>query len=160
MDVIRNVFYILFGLLFIISIVIILNLILAIADYIDSKRQHENKQTESEVYKDLYVRSKTLKVESETIGTILISIDNLIALEISSIFKTYIGLGQKYEYLKLEEDIQTVATEVFNGLRKEYFFSNDHSILTDEYIMRYIQTQTMIMFLNTVRKYNQYVKFR
>ena len=135
------------------------SLLLNITEYFSAKTSNIIKQTESEIFNASLTRANTLKVESETLGTLLLAIDNLIIAEISTIFKTYVGLGQKYEYIKMEDDIKTVATEVFNALRKEYLFSNDHTIITDEYIMRYIQNQTMIFFIRTIQEFNLYVKF-
>ena len=139
---------------------VILSLVTTFTDYMNTKRAYIQKQTESEVFNALLTRANVLKVESKTIATLLDAIDELIIVEISTIFKTYIGLGQKYEYIKMEEDIVEVSNQVFNALRKEYIFNNDHTILTDEYIMRYIQNQTMTVFIKTVQEFNDYLKYR
>jgi hypothetical protein len=140
--------------------IVILSLVTTFNDYMNAKRAYIEKQTESEVFNALLTRAQVLKIESKTIGTLLDAIDELIIVEISTIFKTYIGLGQKYEYIKMEEDIIEVSNQVFNALRKEYIFNNDHTILTDEYIMRYIQNQTMTIFIKTVQEFNDYLKYR
>ena len=73
-----------------------------------------------------------------------------------ALLKTYVTLRQPYDYPRMGDDMQTIATEVFNGLKKQYLFNNEHTLVTDDYIIRYIQNQTILIFIKTIQELNEY----
>lgn len=140
----------------IIFIAIVAVLLMAITGYIEQKRNMLIKQQETETCKTLLVRASTLKMEIETLDALFVSIDSLITAEISNVLKTYVTLRQPYDYPRMGDDMQTIATEVFNGLKKQYLFNNEHTLVTDDYIIRYIQNQTILIFIKTIQELNEY----
>ena len=144
--------------LILIGILVIYFVLGALTSFLNAHANYMEKKEENVIFDSALTRANTLKVESETLSILLLAIDNLISVEIANIIKTYLSLGEQYPLIKMDDDIKVVAQQVFDGLRKEYLFSNDHTIITDDYIMRYIQNQTIIMFIRTIQEMNRTIK--
>ena len=80
-------------------------------------------------------------------------IDYMITNEISRIIETYSLLKNRYEISLLDEDLAKIATNIFNGLKKD-FLNDDSIIFTEEYMMLYITNRCRLLFFNTITEYN------
>lgn len=80
-------------------------------------------------------------------------IDYMITNEISRIIETYALLKNRYEIRLLDEDLAKIATNIFNGLKKD-FLNDDSIIFTEEYMMLYITNRCRLLLFNTITEYN------
>lgn len=83
--------------------------------------------------------------------TLFNTIDTMIQYEIIHKIKLSEVLGEKYQLGYFDEDVKEISNKVFSGLKKEIFI-NQYNIYTDEYIMRYITSQTTLFFLEYIKK--------
>lgn len=87
-----------------------------------------------------------------TIGILNIC-HSLIAIEVSRILEPCRRLNEKYEYRRLDDDAKTVSENVFNALNKEMIV-NSKIILTNDYILQYIASESILVLMDTAQKYN------
>ncbi len=100
-----------------------------------------------------------LRLESRVKSTdaILKLIDTIISNEVTGTLKTYMRLGDKYNNINTADDIAQISTRVFNAIKKEIFEDND-TVITDEYLMRYINERTTLTFLISTQALNNDLK--
>lgn len=100
-----------------------------------------------------------LRLESRVRSTdaILKLIDTIISNEVTGTLKTYMRLSDKYNNINTADDIAQISTRVFGAIKKEIFEDND-TVITDEYLMRYINERTTLTFLISTQALNNDLK--
>lgn len=78
---------------------------------------------------------------------------NLIDNEIGKLLSTYIQTKNKYEYLKLDKDIEMISNNVYSAFRTNCI-DNNNMIISTEYIMKYIIEETLNRLINITKEYN------
>lgn len=104
----------------------LMNLIYAMSTYIQTKK-----------------RATTINADATTIGNsanLLSYIDAMIQIEVQSILQTLASVNTPYNMMKIDNDIEVIGKNVFDGLSKSMLTMN--SCFTTDYIMRYISIQT------------------
>ena len=122
------------------------NILRAIAINLDTR-------TESIKLVDKTRMINRLEVRVASTNAVLNLIDTIIRNEVVSVLKTYASLGEPYKTMNTADDIEKISTKVFNALKKEIFADND-TVLTDEYLMTYINERTTLEFLIESRNIN------
>ena len=117
----------------------IYNLLKSIAIYVATK-------TESIKLYDKNNMIIRLEARVNSTNAVLNLIDTMVKNEVISSLKTYARLGEAYKSLKTVDDIEAISQKIFNAIKKEIFNAND-TVLTDEYLMTYINEQTTLVFL-------------
>ena len=117
----------------------IYNLLKSIAIYVATK-------TESIKLYDKNNMIIRLEARVNSTNAVLNLIDTMVKNEVISSLKTYARLGEAYKSLKTVDDIEAISQKIFNAIKKEIFNEND-TVLTDEYLMTYINEQTTLVFL-------------
>ena len=100
--------------------------------------------------------TKPIPIETRTNCTteFLNLCNRLMDVEIMKVMRDYIALNNRYEMSRIDDDSKKIATNVFEGLKKEAL--NDKSLLVDDiYIMKYISSETILQLLNVVLDYNK-----
>ena len=87
-----------------------------------------------------------LEVRVHSTTAVLNLLDTIISNEVASVLKTYARLNEPYKTLNTADDIESISNKVFESIKKEIFADND-TVLTDEYLMKYINEQTTLAFL-------------
>jgi ABC-type multidrug transport system fused ATPase/permease subunit len=87
-----------------------------------------------------------LEARVNSTNAVLNLIDTMVKNEVVSSLKTYARLGETYKTLKTVDDIEAISQKIFNAIKKEIFNEND-TVLTDEYLMTYINEQTTLVFM-------------
>jgi hypothetical protein len=64
----------------------------------------------------------------------------------------------KYDVSKLDEDTNKIAKSVYDGLKKDSLFLSGNIIFTDEYLMNWITSETIIRLMENVFTYNQSIR--
>lgn len=123
----------------------ILNCIKSISTYFDNKSALIKLRTMKESQLDLSKSAKDSK-------KILSLLDYMILNEIKSLLKTYVALGENYPITKLEEDIKTISTNIFESIKKDTF--SHLNLIDNEYLMRYISETTSFNLINSVISLN------
>lgn len=82
---------------------------------------------------------------------LLTLIDDTVALELINNKRYEIFLGGKQNFRDVDSDIEEIATNVFNSLRPEVF-SDKNLVMTEEYLMKYIQKRTFVAVFSYVDK--------
>lgn len=77
-------------------------------------------------------------------------IDELISIEIINEKRFDIFLDIKNKNLNVDEVIEIVSSNVFNSLTNDIFINKDN-ILTEKYLMSYIQKKTFISYLTYIK---------
>ena len=104
----------------------LMNLIYAMSTYVQTKK-----------------RTTTVNADATTIGNsanLLSYIDAMIQIEVQSILQTLASVNTPYNMMKIDNDIEVIGKNVFDGLSKSMLSMN--SCFTSDYIMRYISIQT------------------
>lgn len=117
----------------------IYNLLKSIAIYVATK-------TESVKLYDRNNMIIRLEARVNSTNAVLNLIDTMVKNEVVSSLKTYARLGESYKTLKTVDDIEAISQKIFNAIKKEIFNEND-TVLTDEYLMTYINEQTTLVFM-------------
>jgi hypothetical protein len=133
-------------------VICVINLIQSISGYIDTKKQIDIKVATHG--QKPYV---TLEQKSTTTLAIVNTIDRLVTMEIEDTLKTYARLNQKYNAVKMAEDIEAISGRVYNAIKKSVYESDD-ILITDEYLMNYIATHTTITFIRIVKGLNDVIR--
>ncbi len=92
-----------------------------------------------------------LEVRVHSTTAVLNLLDTIISNEVTSVLKTYARLNEPYKTLNTADDIESISSKVFASIKKEIFADND-TVLTDEYLMKYINEQTTLAFLIETQK--------
>ena len=77
----------------------------------------------------------------------------MIELECANVLRSYIFLNKSYDILNLDKDTKTIASTVFNGMKKE-LFNTPNIIYTDTYIIKYITSQSTLILLKNIKEAN------
>ena len=122
------------------------NILRAIAIHLDTR-------TESIKLIDKNRMINRLEARVASTNAVLSLINTVINNEVVSVLKTYARLGEPYKTMNTADDIEKISTKVFNSIKKEIFSDND-TVLTDEYLMTYINERTTLEFLIESRNIN------
>ena len=152
MTIFNNVIHVILMLLLVLTVICIIILIQSISEYIDAK-----KQIEINVAKHGQKPYVTLEQKSVTTLAIVDTVDRLVTMEIEDTLKTYARLNQKYNAVKMAEDIESISQRVYNAIKKSVYESDD-ILITDEYLMNYIVTHTTITFIRIVKGLNDVIR--
>ena len=79
-------------------------------------------------------------------------ITTLINIEIVNHKRFQLLLGQETKNIDYDKTIKEVATAVFEAIKKEFFLENDH-ILTETYLMSFIQKNTTLVYLQFLNEH-------
>lgn len=88
----------------------------------------------------------TIKQRVELDNSLFEFIDELIELEIVHKRKFEIFLHQKNKNLDIDNVLEDVSLSVFNAIRQDVF-TDSNNIVTEKYLMSYIQKKTFISYL-------------
>jgi hypothetical protein len=86
-------------------------------------------------------------------NTLLETIDNTIMTQIKGTLKFYVRLARPYPAIKMGDDIERISKIVYDSLVKEVF-TNDQFIITEDYIMEYITSETSLLFISVCQELN------
>lgn len=95
---------------------------------------------------ELNLPTASLESRISSSKELLSLIDNMIKLEIISARRYEIFLNKKNTNIDFDEIIKNVSNTVFTGLQTDLFGNRD-ALLTSDYLMKYIQEQTVIQYL-------------
>lgn len=102
---------------------------------------------------DIAMQDKNISLdEIEKTERIKDLIDSMIELEVYSALRVNISLNSKYDILKIDEDVQKIATNVYAGLNNQ--ISSSNLVFSTEYIMKYIISKSFNITLRTVIEIN------
>lgn len=90
----------------------------------------------------------------ENTNQLLSLIQDMVELEVHFIFQKLLSLHSKYEYANLDKDIQRISTKVKDAISNTYLEKNG-TILENDYIFKYIITQTTSILMTSGLEYNQ-----
>lgn len=152
MAIFNNIIYVILMILLVITVICIINLIQSISGYIDTKKQI-NIKVANHGQKPFV----TLEQKAITTRAIVDTVDKLVTMEIEDTLKTYARLNQKYNAVKMAEDIEAISGRVYNAIKKSVYESDD-ILITDEYLMNYIVTHTTITFIRIVKGLNDVIR--
>lgn len=79
-------------------------------------------------------------------------ITTLINIEIVNHKRFQLLLGQETKNIDYDKTIKEVATAVFEAIKKEFFLEDDH-ILTETYLMSFIQKNTTLVYLQFLNEH-------
>lgn len=79
-------------------------------------------------------------------------ITTLINIEIVNQKRFQLLLNQESKNIDYDKTISEVATAVFNAIKKEFFLESDH-ILTEQYLMSFIQKNTTLVYLQFLNEH-------
>lgn len=96
---------------------------------------------------------KRVKLTNSVIDLIELSID----VEISNELQKCSSLNQPYKIINLDNSIQTVGDNVYEGLNKDVF-TDPNLLFTSVYFQKYIASRTKNKLINTVQKYNESIR--
>ena len=82
---------------------------------------------------------------------LLTLIDDTVALELINNKRYEIFLGGKQNFRDVDSDIEEIAMNVFKSLKPEVF-SDKNLVMTEEYLMKYIQKRTFVAVFSYVDK--------
>lgn len=82
---------------------------------------------------------------------LLTLIDDTIALELVNNKRYEIFLNANVNNRDVDKDIEEIASNVFNSLKPE-IFSDKNLVMTEEYLMKYIQKRTFVAVFTYVDK--------
>ena len=85
--------------------------------------------------------------------TLLQAINIMIELECANVLRSYIFFNKSYDILNLDKDTKTIASTVYNGMKKE-LFNTPNIIYTDTYIIKYITSQSTLILLKNIKEAN------
>lgn len=77
----------------------------------------------------------------------------IISLEVANLIQSYVTIKKDYDFLKFDSDIDIISKTVFESIRPE-IYAIDDSILTEEYLMKYIVQNTKVILLDSIGKMN------
>ena len=92
---------------------------------------------------------KKIDNTADIINIIRVVIDN----NIMEIMKKYFQLRERYNLLTFDEDLIVISTESYNALKPNIFI-NDNTILTSNYLQKFIIQESTIRFLNIINEHN------
>jgi hypothetical protein len=154
-EIIGICFAILFALIFYFSVV---DMIQNISKYFIAKRKKEDmlvqKETNPEFPDERLLLPEKMEVSVALINTINIMINS----EISRLISVLKRMNIKYDVSKLDEDTNKIAKSVYDGLKKDSLFLSGNIIFTDEYLMNWITSETIIRLMENVFTYNQSIR--
>ena len=64
-------------------------------------------------------------------------INNIIDIEVNGFLKSNVVLGNPYNIINLDKDVETISTSVFNAIKSDAYVNNT-ILLSDTYILTYI----------------------
>lgn len=96
---------------------------------------------------------ETIRNRTDNTTDVLNIIRILIENEISVVLSHYIQLHETYNLMKFDEDSNKIGTAVYEALNKDIFIKNN-TILTPDYIQKYIIHESIYLFLNTINTHN------
>lgn len=64
-------------------------------------------------------------------------INNIIDIEVNGFLKSNVVLGNPYNIINLDKDVETISTSVFNAIKSDVYVNNT-ILLSDTYILTYI----------------------
>ena len=81
-------------------------------------------------------------------------INTLIDGEITKMLEPLARLKVKYEMKNMDNDIRTISTKIYEGLKKEENFGNYSILVTDEFVMKHITEEVSGRILVRTFAYN------
>ena len=81
----------------------------------------------------------------------------LIENEIMVILEKPIQLHETYNLIKFDEDSNKIGTNVYEALDKD-IFKKGNTVLTPEYIQKFIIHETITIFLNSINTHNASIR--
>lgn len=116
---------------------------------------HLDTKTESIKLSDKNKMINRLEARVKSTNAVLSLINTIISNEVASVLKTYARLGENYKSINTADDIANVSNKVFNAIKKEIFQYND-TVVTEDYLMTYINEQTTLAFLIESKKLSDF----
>lgn len=106
-------------------------------------------------YEDLEepVSDKLLSIRIEGQNKLLDFIDDMIQLEVITVFRDKLLLDKPLNIMNADEDLKLISKNIFDGLKKDIILDIDN-ILTSEYLITYINKKTIYIYLNTFKNNN------
>lgn len=97
----------------------------------------------------------------EASSSLMNFINVMINVEVTRMIQALQKLRTKYDVSNLDKDARNIAETVFNGMNKTIVFSEsfDNMILSKEYVMQYISSQSIIVLMNAAFEYNKEYAF-
>ena len=89
-----------------------------------------------------------------TTNNILRLINGLVDLEVTKKVSMMSLLRQRYNMLNMDTDIKQISTKVFLSVKNE-IYSNEELILTTDFFLQYITTQTTFHLTTSMVEFNQ-----
>lgn len=134
----------------IITLIVIFNLITNISEYFSA-------QTKRIMDVPLVTSDKlSLDIRNDITVSMMNMIVTMISNEIILVLRSYITLNIRYDLKKLDDDIQNISTNVFNGIRSDVIL-DDNLIMTSDYMMKYIVSETTTRMIETIKKFNSMI---
>jgi len=133
----------------IIGIILILNVYCGICIIISNVGKYLGAKAENMKTETLLKREEKINISRNYIDMI----DYIIGNEIARILQTYALLRNRYETLQIDEDLEKLASTIYNGLKKD-FLQDDSIIFTEDYMMKYITERCRLLLFNSVTEYN------
>lgn len=128
----------------------IVKLISVASNYIETKN--------AKMQQDILISdSNQFNVRIESTTQLLKLIEYLVEVEITEILKSYARLEEPYPAIKMTEDIELVAQRVYKAF-KSTTYSNTNLLLTDDYILGYINLEVTLQFIATTQRLNNALK--
>ena len=73
-------------------------------------------------------------------------INNIIDIEVNGFLKSNVVLGNPYNIINLDKDVETISTSVFNAIKSDAYVNNT-ILLSDTYILTYITRNVSYVFI-------------
>lgn len=128
----------------------IVKLISVISNYIETKN--------AKMQQDILISdSNQFNVRIESTTQLLKLIEYLVEVEITEVLKSYARLEEPYPAIKMTEDIELVAQRVYKAF-KSTTYNNTNLLLTDDYILGYINLEVSLQFIATTQRLNNALK--
>lgn len=132
----------------------IMGMIFNISQYFKNKTSNITIKQQIELEKhsrELYTHNLLDRIDATVsiMNLMNIIIDN----EISKTLQGCIRLNTKYELSKLDKDVKTIATTVYDCFKKDIFDSTE-TIVTSNFLMQHITDEVMLRLIKAVQEYN------
>ena len=133
----------------IVGAILVINIYCGICIIISNVGKYFGAKAENMKTETLLKREEKINISRNYIDMI----DYIIGNEIARILQTYALLRNRYETLQIDEDLEKLASTIYNGLKKD-FLQDDSIIFTEEYMMKYITERCRLLLFNSVTEYN------
>lgn len=117
-----------------------------------NKKKIENYSRKMRIIDKMVPPQTINSVDIENTEKIKALIDDAINSELNAKLNRALATGEKYDLKNVDIDIKEMSTNIINGLNPAIFKTN--LVFTNEYIMKYIVSQTTIILIRFVTEYN------